>query len=415
MVRVRFAPSPTGIPHMGNTRTALYNYLWARHNQGNFILRIEDTDQKRFVKGSEAKILEILQFLGLIWDEGPYRQSDRLELYQQYARELVDKGVAYEAEGAIRLRVPPGRDIVWEDLIQGKMTIKTQGMNEPVLLKSDGWPTYHLAVVVDDHLMEISHILRAAEWISSTPKHLLIYEALGWTPPQIGHFSVILGPDKAKLSKRHGAKSILDYRDEGYLPTALLTFMAYLGWSYEDNSKVLTLEELTQRFDLKQVHKANPIFDQKKLDYFNALLIRQMNQTELAAALQPFVPADCPQELVVKIVPLIQERLVRLGEFENLTEWFYREVKPDPKIMVKEQLEESIKVIEGLGKWENEAMEASFRQVAEEKGWKPGQFFMMLRVALTGRTVTPPLFATMEVLGKQVVLDRLAHAQNTIA
>ena len=411
MVRVRFAPSPTGIPHMGNTRTALYNYLWARHNQGNFILRIEDTDQKRFVKGSEAKILEILQFLGLIWDEGPYRQSDRLELYQQYARELVDKGVAYEAEGAIRLRVPPGRDIVWEDLIQGKMTIKTQGMNEPVLLKSDGWPTYHLAVVVDDHLMEISHILRAAEWISSTPKHLLIYEALGWTPPQIGHFSVILGPDKAKLSKRHGAKSILDYRDEGYLPTALLTFMAYLGWSYEDNSKVLTLEELTQRFDLKQVHKANPIFDQKKLDYFNALLIRQMNQTELAAALQPFVPADCPQELVVKIVPLIQERLVRLGEFENLTEWFYREVKPDPKIMVKEQLEESIKVIEGLGKWENEAMEASFRQVTEEKGWKPGQFFMMLRVALTGKTVTPPLFATMEVLGKQVVLDRLAHAK----
>ena len=396
---------------MGNTRTALYNYLWARHNQGNFILRIEDTDQKRFVKGSEAKILEILQFLGLIWDEGPYRQSDRLELYQQYARELVDKGVAYEAEVAIRLRVPPGRDIVWEDLIQGKMTIKTQGMNEPVLLKSDGWPTYHLAVVVDDHLMEISHILRAAEWISSTPKHLLIYEALGWTPPQIGHFSVILGPDKAKLSKRHGAKSILDYRDEGYLPTALLTFMAYLGWSYEDNSKVLTLEELTQRFDLKQVHKANPIFDQKKLDYFNALLIRQMNQTELAAALQPFVPADCPQELVVKIVPLIQERLVRLGEFENLTEWFYREVKPDPKIMVKEQLEESIKVIEGLGKWENEAMEASFRQVAEEKGWKPGQFFMMLRVALTGKTVTPPLFATMEVLGKQVVLDRLAHAK----
>ena len=396
---------------MGNTRTALYNYLWARHNQGNFILRIEDTDQKRFVKGSEAKILEILQFLGLIWDEGPYRQSDRLELYQQYARELVDKGVAYEAEGAIRLRVPPGRDIVWEDLIQGKMTIKTQGMNEPVLLKSDGWPTYHLAVVVDDHLMEISHILRAAEWISSTPKHLLIYEALGWTPPQIGHFSVILGPDKAKLSKRHGAKSILDYRDEGYLPTALLTFMAYLGWSYEDNSKVLTLEELTQRFDLKQVHKANPIFDQKKLDYFNALLIRQMSQTKLAAALQPFVPADCPPELVIKIVPLIQERLVRLGEFENLTEWFYREVKPDPKIMVKEQLEESIKVIEGLGKWENEAIEASFRQVTEEKGWKPGQFFMMLRVALTGKTVTPPLFATMEVLGKQVVLDRLAHAK----
>jgi glutamyl-tRNA synthetase len=415
MVRVRFAPSPTGIPHIGNTRTALYNFLWARHNQGKFVLRLEDTDQKRYVAGSEEKILEILRWLGLAYDEGPYRQSDRLELYQQYAGELVDKGVAYEAEGAIRLRVPPDRDIVWEDLIQGKMTIKTQGMNEPVLLKSDGWPTYHLAVVVDDHLMEISHVLRAAEWISSTPKHLLIYEALGWTPPQIGHFSVILGPDKAKLSKRHGAKSVLDYRDEGYLPTALLTFMAYLGWSYEDNSKVLTLEELIQYFDLKQVHKANPVFDQKKLDYFNALCLRQMSQAELAAALQPFVPADCPPELVIKIVPLIQERLVRLGEFENLTEWFYREVKPDPKIMVKDQLEESIRVIEDLGKWENEAMEASFRQVAQVRGWKPGQFFMMLRVALTGRTVTPPLFATMEVLGKQPVLDRLAHAKESSA
>ena len=411
MIRVRFAPSPTGIPHMGNTRTALYNYLWARHNGGKFILRIEDTDQRRKVEGSEEKILEILQWLGLTWDEGPYRQSERLDVYQQYVRELKDKGVAYEADGAPRLRVPPGREIAWEDLIQGKITIKTEGVNDPVLLKSDGWPTYHLAVVVDDHLMEISHILRAAEWISSTPKHLLIYEALGWTPPRIGHFSVILGPDKAKLSKRHGAKSILDYRNAGYLPAALLTFMAYLGWSYEDNSKLLTIEELIKNFDLKHVHKQNPIFDQKKLDYFNALLIRQMSQTKLAAALQPFVPADCPPELVIKIVPLIQERLVRLGEFENLTEWFYREVKPDPKIMVKEQLEESIKVIEGLGKWENEAMEASFRQVTEEKGWKPGQFFMMLRVALTGKTVTPPLFATMEVLGKQVVLDRLAHAK----
>ncbi len=394
---------------MGNTRTALYNYLWARHNGGKFILRIEDTDQRRFVKGSEEKILEILQWLGLTWDEGPYRQSERLDLYQRYAGELVDKGVAYEADGATRLRVPPGREIAWEDLIQGKITIKTQGMNDPVLLKSDGWPTYHLAVVVDDHLMEISHILRAAEWISSTPKHLLIYEALGWTPPRIGHFSVILGPDKAKLSKRHGAKSILDYRHAGYLPAALLSFMAYLGWSYEDNSKLLTLEELIKNFDLKQVHKQNPIFDQKKLDYFNALLIRQMSQAELAAALQPFVPADCPPELVIKIVPLIQERLVRLGEFEGLTEFFYREVRAEKAD--KKQVEEAIRVIETIGNWQNEVIEASLRQLAEARGWKPGQFFMMLRVTLTGKTVTPPLFATMEVLGKKVVLDRLAHAK----
>lgn len=413
MVRVRFAPSPTGIPHMGNTRTALYNYLWARHNQGKFILRIEDTDQKRKVAGSEAKILEILRFLGITWDEGPYRQSERLDIYQQYVRELKDKGVAYEADGATRLRVPPGREIAWEDLIQGKITIKTESVNDPVLLKSDGWPTYHLAVVVDDHLMEISHILRAAEWISSTPKHLLIYEALGWTPPQIGHFSVILGPDKAKLSKRHGAKSILDYRHAGYLPAALLTFMAYLGWSYEDNSKLLTLEELIKNFDLTQVHKQNPIFDQKKLDYFNARLIRQMSRAELVAALQPFVPADCPPEMVVKIVPLVQERLVRLGEFEELTEFFYREVRAEK--IDKQQVKEVIEVIKVISEWDSEVIEASLRQLAETRGWKPGQFFMMLRVALTGKTVTPPLFATMEVLGKKVVLDRLAHAKNTSA
>lgn len=413
MVRVRFAPSPTGIPHMGNTRTALYNYLWARKTQGKFILRIEDTDQKRFVKGSEEKILEILQFLGLTWDEGPYRQSERLDIYQQYVRELKDKGVAYEADGATRLRVPPGREIAWEDLIQGKITIKTESVNDPVLLKSDGWPTYHLAVVVDDHLMEISHILRAAEWISSTPKHLLIYEALGWEPPQIGHFSVILGPDKAKLSKRHGAKSILDYRHAGYLPAALLTFMAYLGWSYEDNSKLLTLEELIKNFDLTQVHKQNPIFDQKKLDYFNARLIRQMSQAELVAALQPFVPADCPPEMVAKIVPLIQERLVRLGEFEKLTEFFYREVRAEK--IDKQQVKEVVEVIKVISEWDSEVIEASLRQLAETRGWKPGQFFMMLRVALTGKTVTPPLFATMEVLGKKAVLDRLAHAQNYLA
>jgi len=412
MVKVRFAPSPTGVPHIGNTRTALYNWLFARHHDGKVVLRIEDTDRARLVPGSEDKIMEILQFLGITWDEGPHRQSERLNLYKKYAQELVDKGAAYTDEGAIRLKVAQDREMEWQDLIQGEIKIKTEGMNDPVLLKSDGFPTYHLAVVVDDHEMEITHILRGAEWISSTPKHLLLYEALGWEPPQIGHFSVILGPDKAKLSKRHGAKSVLDYRDEGYLPAALASFMAYLGWSYEDNSKLLTLEELIKYFDLKQVHKQNPIFDQKKLDYFNAMAIRQMSREELGEKLKPFVPADCPQDLVGKIIPLIQERLVRLAEFEGLTEFFYREVKPDPKMMVIEELAEAMRIVEASETWQAEALEASFRQIAEEKKWKPGQFFMMLRVAITGRTVTPPLFATMEVLGKNVTLSRLAHAKN---
>ncbi len=411
MIRVRFAPSPTGVPHIGNTRTALYNWLFARHNGGKLILRIEDTDQARLVPGSQEKILEILKFLNLSWDEGPYRQSERLALYKKYAQGLVDKGSAYESEGAIRLRVAQDREMVWQDLIQGEIRIKTRGMNDPVLLKSDGFPTYHLAVVVDDHLMEISHILRAAEWISSTPKHLLIYEALGWRPPEMGHFSVILGPDKAKLSKRHGAKSVLDYRDEGYLPQALLTFMAYLGWTYEDNSKLLTLEELIEHFDLKQVHKANPIFDQEKLNYFNGLAIRQMNQMELIKNLRPFVPKDCPEDLVAKILPLVQERLVKLGDWEEMTEFFYRQVKPDKTVLVKEQLKVSQQLIEGLGDWRAEILEEKFRQEAGARNWQPGQFFAMLRMAVTGRKVTPPLFATMEVVGKREVIKRLENAQ----
>ncbi|MBI4035242.1 MAG: glutamate--tRNA ligase [Candidatus Chisholmbacteria bacterium] len=411
MIRVRFAPSPTGVPHIGNTRTALYNWLFARHNGGKLILRIEDTDQARLVPGSQEKILEILKFLNLSWDEGPYRQSERLALYKKYAQGLVDKGSAYESEGAIRLRVAQDREMVWQDLIQGEIRIKTRGMNDPVLLKSDGFPTYHLAVVVDDHLMEISHILRAAEWISSTPKHLLIYEALGWKSPEMGHFSVILGPDKAKLSKRHGAKSVLDYRDEGYLPQALLTFMAYLGWTYEDNSKLLTLEELIEHFDLKQVHKANPIFDQEKLNYFNGLAIRQMNQMELIKNLRPFVPKDCPEDLVAKILPLVQERLVKLGDWEEMTEFFYRQVKPDKTVLVKEQLKVSQQLIEGLGDWRAEILEEKFRQEAGARNWQPGQFFAMLRMAVTGRKVTPPLFATMEVVGKREVIKRLENAQ----
>ena len=359
--------------------------------------------------GSEEKILEILRWLGINWDEGPYRQSERLKLYQEYAQELVKQGAAYADEGAIRLRVPKGRTLTWQDLIQGPISFQSDALNDPVLLKSDGFPTYHLAVVVDDHLMKITHILRAAEWISSTPKHVLIYEALGWPLPEIGHFSVILGPDKAKLSKRHGAKSILDYRDEGYLAEALLTFMAYLGWSDQDNSQILTLKELIDKFDLKAVHKANPIFDQKKLDYFNAQLIRRLPSEELLGRLKPFIPADCKR--AEEILPLVKERLVKLSEFEGLTEFFYREIKPDPGVLVKDQLEAGKHIIESVKEWRAETLEEKFRQVATEKNWQPGQFFMMLRVAVTGKTVTPPLFETMEVLGRQVTLTRLAHAK----
>ncbi len=430
MVRVRFAPSPTGIPHIGNTRTALYNFLFARHGGGKFIVRIEDTDQDRLVPGSLEKILEILKFVGITWDEGPgvggpyepYQQSERLQLYRQYAEQLVKQGWAYYDEQAIRFKIPKDRKVSWEDLIQGKIEIASEQMDDPVLLKTDGFPTYHLAVVVDDHLMEITHILRGAEWISSTPKHLLLYEALGWQPPAIGHFSVILGPDKAKLSKRHGAKSILEYRDEGYLPRALTTFMAYLGWSYQDNSQLLSLEELAEKFDTAAVHKQNPIFDQKKLDYFNAKLIRELDDDQLLADLRPFIPADCSESMARKILPLLKDRLIKLAEWEPLTAFFYREVSVDPEIvlkngskeLVKAQLKTVMDLLEAASSWEAEKLETEVRSTAEKQGWQRSQFFMMLRVVVTGRTVTPPLFATMEVLGKDITIKRLAHAKDAI-
>ena len=422
MVRVRFAPSPTGIPHLGNTRTALYNYLFAKHHQGQFILRIEDTDQNRLVPESLDKILEILKFLGINWDQGPYLQSQRLKLYHQYAHQLLDQGLAYQDEGAIRFKVPPGHTLTWQDLIQGQVSFKSDDLTDPVLLKSDGFPTYHLAVVVDDHLMQISHILRAAEWISSTPKHLLIYQALGWAPPQIGHFSVILGPDKTKLSKRHGAKSILDYKDEGYLPDALLTFMSYLGWSYQDNSQLLTLKDLVKHFDLKSVHQQNPIFDQAKLDYFNAKLIRATSAQTLLKLLKPFIPKDCSPALAKKILPLVHERLVKLSQFQPLTAFFYQDITLDKQLLLKTttnlqaqaQLKMTISTLKPVSPWTAKQLEAVLRQLSQNNSFRPGQFFMLLRVAVTGKAITPPLFDTLQVLGKNKTLARLAHAQKLV-
>ena len=473
MIRVRFAPSPTGIPHIGNTRTALYNYLFAKNNSGKFILRIEDTDRSRLVPESLEKILEILQFVGINWDEGPkvggeygpYIQSQRLTIYKQHAKELVKKKHAYycfcspkrlddlrklqQKQGkqprydrhclnlppneiaelrktqpfVIRLLVPKNQKITWADLIQGKIEFDSQSIDDQVLLKSDGYPTYHLGVVVDDHFMRISHILRGSEWISSTPKHLLLYQAFSWEPPKIGHFSVILGPDKAKLSKRHGAKSALDYRDEGYLPEALISFMAYLGWSYQDNSELLSLKKLTKLFSLKHIHQTNPIFDLEKLNYFNGKAIRSLSTKQLLTNIKPFIPKDCSPALTQKILPLIQERLVKLSDFETLSSFFYRNIKIDQKLIAKQSKKSDQEITKALKlinshysevqkhDWTAATLELLGRKLVKKSNWNARQLFMTIRVATTGELATPPLFDTLEVLGKQVVIDRLTDAQ----
>ena len=460
MIRVRFAPSPTGIPHIGNTRTALYNFLFARHHQGKLILRIEDTDRARLVPESLPKILEILKFVGIDWDEGPLVQSERLDIYQKLARQLIDTGKAYycfcskerlakrRGQGydqrclklrsdqvkkllakktpyVIRLKVPDQGVTAWDDLIQKRIEFKNELIDDQVLLKSDGYPTYHLAVVVDDHLMKITHILRGVEWISSTPKHILLYQAFGWEIPQIGHFPVILGPDKAKLSKRHGAKSVLDYRDEGYLPEALVTFMAYLGWSYQDNSELLPINRLIDEFDLKHIQSGNPIFDLAKLDYFNAKLIRSLPLPKLIQLIKPFLKIKISDTLINQIMPLIAERLVKLSEVNELTEYFVTQPKIDASAVLKESgmpaqetakyLSQVSETVSQIATWSVVNLETKLHKLQLKLKLKPRPAFMTIRLAVTGRPATPPLFDVLYILGKAEVIKRLTYAQKTLS
>src|SRR3990167_3402535 len=292
-IRVRFPPSPTGIPHIGNTRTALFNYLFAKHHKGAFILRIEDTDRARLVPGAEEKIKEILKWLGLTWDEF-YKQSERLPLYKEAVEELLKKGLARKDEGAVRFIIPKGlpagrqgETVSWKDGVGDKeISFKSDDLEDFVILKSDGFPTYHLANVVDDHDMKISHVIRGDEWISSVPKHILLYKAFGWEHPAFVHLPVIVGPDKAKLSKRHGAESVLEYRDRGYLKEALLNFMALLGWHPGGDKEIMSMDEMIKLFDLKDVNTASPMFDIKKLDWMNGVYIRQMKADELVSSIK---------------------------------------------------------------------------------------------------------------------------------
>jgi len=470
------APSPTGELHVGSLSVLLKDYAVAKQNAGQFVMRIEDTDQERLVPGAMERIIEIVRAYGLDWDEGPdkggpygpYVQSQRLELYQAHATELINKGQAYycfcskerleelrtkaQAEGkptrydrrcsalspeevakrlaageshVIRLRVPDNQTITFTDLIRGEISFNSSEIDDPILLKSDGFPTYHLAVVIDDHLMKISHILRGVEWISSTPKHLLLYQAFGWEIPQIGHFPVILGPDKAKLSKRHGAKSVLDYRDEGYLPEALVTFMAYLGWSYQDNSELLSIDRLIDLFDLKRIQVGNPIFDIQKLDYFNAKLIRSLPLPKLIQLIKPFLKIKISDALINQIMSLIQERLVKLGEINDLVEYFVSQPKIDAPAVLKESgmpakdtseyLSQVSGVVSRLSAWSVADLEKKLHELQTKLGLKPRPAFMTIRLAVTGRQATPPLFDVLHILGKAEVIKRLTYAQKTLS
>lgn len=478
-IRVRYAPSPTGFPHVGNIRTALFNWLFARHNKGSFIVRIENTDTARTVEGAVEAILDGLRWLGMDWDEGPdiggdygpYFQSERLKIYQAAAKQLVEQGDAYycyctperlsemRAE-QIRCKLPPGYDrhcrqisatnnvlkfisgskrvirfrtpmekhTTFTDYIRGEVTFENAKIDDFILLKSDGFPTYHLASIVDDHLMKISHILRAEEWLSSTPRHLMLYKALDYKPPHFVHLPMLLGTDRSKLSKRHGAVSITDYQTHGYLPEAMMNFLALLGWSLDDKTEIMSPKELIASFSLKRVSQTAAIFNQEKLDWMNGVYIRNLSSKELSKLVIPFLERELPPEIkrpisveyVEKITPLIQERVKKLEEVTGLTDFFFTEeldyqpelliVKKMNRELAENALVTSLLKLRRLSVFNEESLENMLRPLAEELELKAGQLFGTLRVAVTGRIVAPPLFQTMIALGKERCVSRIRVA-----
>jgi len=293
MVKVRFAPSPTGIPHIGGTRTALFNFLFAKSQNGEFLLRIEDTDQKRLVKGSEAAILEILKWLEIEPKGELIHQSKRLDIYKKHVDELIEKKIAYKKDGAVWVNIPDDKNFEWVDLVGNKkISFKEKTQEDFVILKSDGFPTYHLANVIDDHLTEITHVLRGEEWTSSTPKHLYLYESFGWKPPFFAHLPVILGTDHTKLSKRHGAESALDFKDKGFLKEAVLNYIAFLGWNPGGDKEIMSVDEMISLFKIEKINTANPIFDITKFEWLNGVWIRSLKSDDLKIRLLDFYSKD---------------------------------------------------------------------------------------------------------------------------
>jgi len=411
-IRVRYGPSPTGIPHIGNIRTALFNFLFAKNQNGGFLLRIEDTDQARIVPGAVEKIKESLKSLNLNWDGEIIFQSNRLDIYRKYLEELKSKNLAYEDDGAWRFKINAEKKSVgWQDTIHGKVEFKTNVIEDFIIVKSDSFPTYHFASVVDDHLMEISHVIRGDEWISSTPKHILLYEAFGWKHPEFVHLPPILGPNHKKLSKREGAESVLEYTDEGYLPEAITNFLALLGWSPKGNQEIFSLADLTKEFSLERVNKNSPIFNLEKLNWFNKEWIKNLSDDDLLSRLSKFTDKNYPKETVKKTIPLVKERLSRLSDYQSLCQFFFQapdkfeqDLKSHTKI-----IEASIKNLENAN-WDRSAISDAIKKTADQTESKIGDVSMALRIAISGKKVTPPLNESMVILGQSETIKRLITA-----
>lgn len=464
MVRTRIAPSPTGQDfHIGNAYTALINYIFAKQNKGRFIVRIEDTDRTRLVEGSETRILNTMNWLGLTPDEGPYRQSERKEIYKKYALELVENGHAYycfctpqrlsevrnqmQKQGkppmydgfckkstrqpadknekyVIRLNVPDSGETSFNDLVRGKVTFQNALIDDQVLLKSDGFPTYHLAVVVDDYLMKISHVVRAEEWLSSTPKHIILYNAFDWPLPLFAHLPILRNPDKSKLSKRKNPVWVSTYKDQGYLPEAINNYLMTLGWTHPEDKSIFPLSEAIEKFSFDRVNKTGPVFDVIKLNWMNGEYIRMMDNEELADNLYTFMNKKFDRKLLLLISPLLRERIKKLSDAESLIDFFIQKPVIDPGILIpkKRNSNETKKVLDDiihsyakLNNWTTSSIHDLGNKIVEKIEWKPVELFQLIRIAISGKTITPPLFESMEILGKEEVIQRLKKALSNLS
>lgn len=477
-VRVRFAPSPTGYLHVGGLRTALYNFLFAKRNAGVFILRIEDTDRTRYVEGAVENLIQTLRWAGLDYDEGPekggpagpYVQSERLEIYRRYADELLKGGKAYYAfdtpgeleemrktqekmrippkydrralnlspeevrtrldrgvPAVIRMKVPESSTVAVDDIVRGRVEFDSDRLDDQVLLKSDGYPTYHLANVVDDHLMGISHVIRGEEWLSSTPKHVLLYQYFGWEIPRFAHLPLLLNPDKSKLSKRQGDVAVEDYRRNGFFPEALVNFVALLGWNPGDEREIFSLEELVREFTLERVGKSGAVFNVEKLNWMNTQHLRHTPDPVLLTLLRPHLEAaglgSVPDAYVLDVVRLMRDRVDKVEEFVSFSGYFFRDPQTYDEASRKKnwraetpgQVRDVIDRLRALASFTAADVEAAVRESAGTFGVGGGKLIHPLRLAVTGVALGPGLFELMAVLGKETCLRRIERAVTALS
>jgi len=413
-IRVRIAPAPTGTLHIGTARTALFNFLFAKKNKGSFIVRIEDTDKQRSKKEYEKDILDSFEWLGLKWDE-LYKQSQRTKIYEKYLKKLLDSGKAYKKE--IIWFKTPKKKIIFYDLIRGKIEVDGSEIEDFSIAKDLKNPLYNFAAVVDDYEMKISHVIRGEDHIPNTPKQILIYEALGLKPPQFAHLPLILGPDRSKLSKRHGAVAVSDYRKQGYLPEALINFMALLGWNPGDDREFFSLKDLTKEFSLEKIQKGGAVFNIIKLDWFNGYYIRKIPREKLIKLCLPYLPKKTPFEKnkLGKIISLEQGRMKKLSEVGELSDFFFKEPKYKGSLLKWKNMTKK-EIINSLNKLEEILSKSRIGETKKIllKAENRGELLWPLRVALSGKKASPDPFEIAEILGKKKTLKRIKKAKSLV-